>query len=207
MVFAYGHVTPEFGGWDADRREPGRQYIKLDGIWAFRYDSENVGQRDGWFGSGVDDSDWDSVSVPSPWDLLDNDGWDTYDPADFGKGGSLKNGYAWYRTSVAVPSNWQGMFSRLNFLGVFYSADIWVDGTWVGKHEGGHTSFAIPMAEVLRPGRDAVLAIRVYRRPATPPTTEPVRWSRTSTRSRAAGPTTGPTLASPDRSGSRPFPP
>lgn len=162
VVYAYGEVMPAFDGWST--REPTRSYVSLDRRWKFAYDTDNVGETAGWFRPGFDDSGWDDIQVPSAWDLKDNDGWDGYDGADFGKGGSLVDGYAWYRTKVSIPAGWNGRHVRLAFLGAFYSANVWVNGQWLGKHEGGHTPFALPVGgDVLRPGRTATIAVRVYR--------------------------------------------
>lgn len=164
VVFAYGEVLPAFDGWDGVKQQPTRDYRSLDGRWKFRYDPENVGEQNQWFRPDLDDSDWDGIDVPSAWDLKDNDGWPGYAAEDFGKGGSLKDGYAWYRTSVEIPSDWQGTHVRLAFLAAAYSADVWVNGQWVGKHEGGNTPFALPVDGLLDPGTEASIAVRVYRR-------------------------------------------
>ncbi|GAB3404032.1 glycoside hydrolase family 2 protein [Flindersiella endophytica] len=161
VVFAYGEVMPAFEGWSA--HEPTRGYVSLDRRWKFAYDTDNVGETAGWFRPGFDDSRWGGIDVPSSWDLKDNDGWAGYDGADFGKGGSLVDGYGWYRTKVTIPDGWRDRHVRLNFLGAFYSADVWVNGTWAGKHEGGHTPFALPVSDALRPGQTATIAVRVYR--------------------------------------------
>ena len=102
--------------------------------------------------------------MPSSWDLKDNDGWAGYDGDDFGQGGSLIDGDGWYRTAVTIPANWRDRHVRLAFLGAFYTADVWIDGHWLGRHEGGHTPFALPVdGTVLRPGRTATIAVRVHR--------------------------------------------
>lgn len=164
VVFSYGEVMPAFDGWDGAKQQPTRGYRSLDGQWRFHYDPDDVGERDRWFRPGFDDSDWDGIDVPSAWDLKDNAGWPGYAAEDFGKGGSLRDGYAWYRTTVDVPSNWRGKHVRLAFLAASYSADVWVNGEWVGKHEGGHSPFALPVDEYVEPGAEASIAVRVYRR-------------------------------------------
>ncbi|GAA5027552.1 glycoside hydrolase family 2 protein [Actinopolymorpha pittospori] len=162
VVFSYGEVTPAFDGWS--RHEPTRHYLSLDRPWRFRYDPADQGGTEGWQRPSLDDSGWDTIAVPSSWDLHDNDGWAGYDGADFGKGGALRDGYAWYRTTVDVPASWRDTHVRLAFLAASYSADVWVDGRWVGKHEGGNTAFALPVRDALRPGERATIAVRVYRR-------------------------------------------
>ncbi|MGH9161017.1 MAG: sugar-binding domain-containing protein, partial [Vicinamibacteraceae bacterium] len=162
VVFSYGEVTPSFDGWS--RRESTRQYVSLDRAWRFRYDPENIGLASGWNLPGMDESAWDSIAVPSAWDLHGNDGWAGYDGEDFGKGGSLVDGYAWYRTSVLIPASWQHKHVRLAFLAASYSADVWVNGRFAGKHEGGQTAFALPVSAQLSSAEEATIAVRVYRR-------------------------------------------
>ena len=42
-----------------------------------------------------------------------------------------------------------------------YVADVWLNGSWLGYHEGGSTPFALAAGEALQPGGDNVLAVRV----------------------------------------------
>jgi len=164
VVFQYGRVVPAFDGWD--RREPTRGYRMLDGRWHFRFDPEDRGLRDGWALPGFDTTDWDTIDVPSSWDLHDTPGFGGYDGTHFGEGTAFQDGYAWYRTTATIPGSWRGRQVRLTFLAVNYRADVWVNGRFVGAHEGGHTPFAIPVGEVVAPGQRAVIAVRVHRRPS-----------------------------------------
>lgn len=162
VVFSYGTVLPSLDGWAT--HEPTRDYLGLDGRWKFAYDRDGTGEAAGWQRPGFDDDGWGTIAVPSSWDLRDNDGWDGYDGADFGKGGSLIDGYGWYRTRVEIPAGWRGRHVRLAFLGAFYRADAWVNGSRLGTHEGGHTPFALPVdGAALRPGRTATIVVRVHR--------------------------------------------
>jgi beta-glucuronidase len=162
VVFQYGQVVPAFDGWD--RREPTRGYHVLDGRWRFRFDPEDQGLGAGWERPDVDTRDWDTIQVPSSWDLLDTPDFGGYDGTRFGEGTAFQDGYAWYRTTATIPGSWRGRQVRLNFLAVNYRADVWVNGTFVGAHEGGNTPFALPVGEVVQPGQKAVFAVRVHRR-------------------------------------------
>ncbi len=42
------------------------------------------------------------------------------------------------RTAVDIPGSWRSRHVRLAFLAVGYSAEVWLDGTYLGKHEGRH---------------------------------------------------------------------
>ena len=68
---------------------------------------------------------------------------------------------AWYRHSFAVPRSWDGDAAMIKFGSVNYVADVWLNGTWLGYHEGGSTPFAFEAGDALRPGEENVLAVRV----------------------------------------------
>jgi beta-glucuronidase len=162
VVFQYGAVLPSFDGWRT--REPTREYLSLDGRWRFRFDPEDTGLDEGWQHPDADDSAWDAIDVPGTWDLLHTPGFGSMDGTDFGKGTAFTDGYAWYRTGVEVPASWRGRHVRLNFLAVGYSAEVWLDGAYLGKHEGANSPFSLPVTSALRPGTRHTVAVRVFRR-------------------------------------------
>ena len=162
VVFSYGAVLPSFDGWRT--REPERDYVDLDGQWRFASDPEVIGLDRGWNNSRFDDSEWQSIAVPSAWDLLDTPAFGSLDGSHFGEGTAFLDGYAWYRREVKLPSGWTERHLRLNFLAVGYSADVWLDGVHLGKHEGANTPFSLPITGSIRLGRLHTLAIRAFRR-------------------------------------------
>jgi beta-galactosidase len=93
-----------------------------------------------------DDSAWDSIQVPGT----------TNPPPDGEEGG------AWYRHAFAVPRSWGGEAAMVKFGSANYVADVWLNGTWLGYHEGGATPFAFEAGAALRPGQENVLAVRVH---------------------------------------------
>ncbi len=95
--------------------------------------------------AGYDDRSWASVDVPGSFDP----------PPDRAGGG------AWYRRSFAIPAAWAGSAITLKFDAVNYVADVWLDGHWLGYHEGGATPFALPIERIARAGATHVLALRV----------------------------------------------
>jgi beta-glucuronidase len=163
VVFQYGQPVPSFGV-RADV-PGGRDYLDLDGDWRFAFDPADSGTGDGWAGPDFDDSGWQAVEVPLPWDLYDTAGFGGYDGSGYGTGSAFRDGAAWYRTRFRVPGGWSGRFVKLCFLGVNYGARVYVNGTLVGEHEGGHTPFAVDASAAVGPGAANVLAVRVYRRP------------------------------------------
>ncbi|GGU15381.1 glycoside hydrolase family 2 protein [Streptomyces coeruleorubidus] len=175
VVFQYGAVLPAFDGWRT--REPTREYLSLDRKWRFRFDPGRHGLGEGWQSPDLDDRAWDLIDVPSAWDLLDTPGFGS-ETTPFGQGTAFADGYAWYRTVVDVPGSWRARHVRLAFLAAGYSAEVWLDGVHLGKHEGANSPFALPVAGALRPGTRQTIAVRVFRRASytdyTAPAPQPV---------------------------------
>ncbi|MGH2446163.1 MAG: sugar-binding domain-containing protein [Candidatus Limnocylindria bacterium] len=93
-----------------------------------------------------DDGAWTSTVVPG-----------TMNPPPDGKEGG-----AWYRRTFDVPAEWAGRAVTVRFGSANYVADVWLNGTWLGYHEGGHTPFAFDLGTTLQPGAENVLAVRVH---------------------------------------------
>ena len=93
-----------------------------------------------------DDADWEPVIVPGT----------VNEPPNGEEGG------AWYRRRFEVPGDWAGRFVTIRFGSANYVADVWLNGTWLGYHEGGSTPFALMAGEALRTGAENVLAVRVH---------------------------------------------
>jgi hypothetical protein len=161
FVFQYGAVLPAFDGWRT--HESTREYLSLDKRWRFPFDPGNKGLGEGWQSPRFDDTAWGRVDVPSAWDLLDTPGFGS-ETTPFGKGTAFADGYAWYRTVVDVPGSWRARHVRIAFLAAGYSAEVWLDGVHLGKHEGANSPFALPVAGALRPGTRQTVAVRVFRR-------------------------------------------
>jgi hypothetical protein len=68
----------------------------------------------------------------------------------------------WYRRTFVVPSDFRGATLLLHFGAVDYAAQVFVDGQYVGGHEGGHTPFALDITAVVAsaPGAPHVIVLR-----------------------------------------------
>src|SRR5579872_6511428 len=163
VLFQYGQPVPSF---DVRAEVPGeRDYLDLDGRWRFAFDPGDAGIGDGWMLAGFDDGRWQVVEVPLPWDLYDTAGFGSYDGSSYGTGTAFRDRYAWYRVAFQAPGAWAGRFVKICFLAVNYAASVYVNGTLMAEHEGGHTPFAVDASAAIRPGAGNLLAVRVYRRP------------------------------------------
>lgn len=162
VLYQYGEPVPSFDTWTLE--EDSRKYLSLDGRWKFAMDPNKQGMNEKWFEKEYDDTNWQQEKVPGSWDLYDTPGFGTYDGSNFGEGTAFYDGDAWFRTHFSPDASWKNQFVKLNFLGVNYRAWVYVNGHFVGEHEGGNTPFALNVSEHLEPGKDNVVAVRVNRR-------------------------------------------
>jgi beta-glucuronidase len=72
-----------------------------------------------------------------------------------------QTGSGWYRRTFTVPPDWSGFGFTLAFGAVNYVADVWLNGFYLGYHEGGSTPFAFDASRAVRPGEVNLLAMRV----------------------------------------------
>jgi beta-galactosidase/beta-glucuronidase len=123
--------------------------IPLGGEWRFSVDSDQVGEDEGWADPGFDDSAWMKVTVPHTWGVME-------EHADY-------EGIAWYRRSLALPEAHDAHL-RLRFDAVFYLARVWLNGEYLGEHEGGYTPFEFDVTAASKPGTENIVAVRVDNR-------------------------------------------
>jgi beta-glucuronidase len=153
VAFQSGLPVPTF---DAQPR----LRLNLDGAWKF--DSEQLDsdvsltdrrsslgtiQRDlGLRASAAfDDSSWPDAAVPG-----------TFDPPP---ASTVTGGY--YRMGFDAGPEWAGQYATLKFGAVRYLADVWLNGTYLGYHEGGDTPFALDASKALIAGGRNTLVVRV----------------------------------------------
>ena len=106
-------------------------------------------EANGRFQPDFDDSAWDEKELPG----VEN----TMTPT----GPEKVEGGIWYRRDFTVPAEWEGQRVTFNALAINYVADVWVNGIWLGYHEGGYTPFALDAAPVLNYGGENSIAIRI----------------------------------------------
>lgn len=62
----------------------------------------------------------------------------------------------WYYREFDVPSNWKGKEILLNFGGVDWKADVWINDIKVGSHTGGYTPFSFNITQALRKSGNSI---------------------------------------------------
>jgi len=111
-----------------------RELFNLSGFWEIRFDPENAGGARGWeagFPGGR------PIAVPASWN------------EQFAE---LRDylGAAWYQTRFELPGKIESHKNFLRFGSVNYLADVWLNGVWLGRHEGGHLPFEFEVTHLLR---------------------------------------------------------
>ncbi len=67
----------------------------------------------------------------------------------------------WYRSSFSLADSLKQKFVKLNFYAVNYVADVWLNGKYLGWHEGGYTPFSFDVSSAIRFDSANVLVVRV----------------------------------------------
>lgn len=69
--------------------------------------------------------------------------------------------HLWYQRMINIPAEWEGKKILLNFGGVYYESEIFVDGKFVDRHFGGSSSFTVDLTEFVHPGQEHSLVVYV----------------------------------------------
>ncbi|MDQ0643510.1 beta-galactosidase/beta-glucuronidase [Microbacterium murale] len=120
----------------------------LTGPWGFASDADDRGRAAGWHQDAAPFTR--TIAVPYPPEsrlsgIHDSDCPDV----------------VWYRREVMLDRTpAQGERLVLHFGAVDYRASVWVNGLFVGDHEGGHTPFAFDVTEALVPEGTQTIVVR-----------------------------------------------
>jgi beta-mannosidase len=71
----------------------------------------------------------------------------------------------WYRTRFQVPAAYTGRKVWLNFDGINYAAEVWLNGRRLGMVRGAFIRGLFDVTAFVSPGREATLAVRVSPQP------------------------------------------
>lgn len=95
------------------------------------------------------------VAVPSNWAVLGFE-----EPVYRGFAGD-KASEGLYIRHFKAPESMTDKRLLLKFGGVWASAEVWLNGHRLGRHDSGYTSFAFDITDELKAGADNILAVRV----------------------------------------------
>jgi len=153
-LFAPDSLRASLAGQDA-RHNPGEARnrtgsnsstlaLPLDGEWSIATDASNVGREQKWFLAPRAEAK--STPVPS----IIQEAFPAY------------HGVVWYWRTFEPPANpyAHGRY-LLRFNAVDYLADVWLNGSHLGTHEGGETPFVFDATSAIRTGAGNNLSVRV----------------------------------------------
>jgi beta-galactosidase/beta-glucuronidase len=119
--------------------------MNLNGRWGFRVDDENTGLEEQWFNAHEM-----PLAIMVPFAM---------ESPMSGIGDCSFHRCVWYLKRFVVPDAWRGQRILINFGAVDYRATVWINGTVVTSHEGGHTPFGCEITGQLRQ-RENVVVVR-----------------------------------------------
>lgn len=121
------------------------QWQNLNGVWGFRFDRHDDGKQHGWEQKDVL---YDiPIMVPFPWGSELSG---VKDEADIG----------WYRREVTVDPDWEGERIFLTIGASDWETEVWLDGEYLGKHQGGYVPFSFELTEYVKFGESQDLVVR-----------------------------------------------
>jgi hypothetical protein len=120
--------------------------LDLGGEWQFRLDPDNRGKAEGWF---LALTGTEPIRVSCPWEYWHPE----YD------------GVGWYQKKIVAPGSWRDRQALVRFEAVTYYCECWLNGVYLGSHEGGFMPFEFDISAIAQLGEENVLTVRVINPP------------------------------------------
>jgi beta-galactosidase len=146
--------------------------LSLDGEWRFRLGAGLHDTTEGFEDPAFDTAGWDTLAVPSMWQMHDLDG-----AAPYGKPQYTNTHYPFpvdpprvpdanptgeYRRTFTLPAEWPGTGQTLlRFEGVDSAFAVWLNGVLLGDGKGSRLPTEFDATAHLKPGENTV-AVRVH---------------------------------------------
>lgn len=119
--------------------------MTLNGEWKFKAPAEISWGAYNNIKSGFSTSSWDSLQVPGNWEVENN-------YANF-------VGEAAYSKTFELPQSFKSGELFINFDAVYYQAKVFLNGNYLGKHEGGYTPFQFCISDMVKKDKPNVLVV------------------------------------------------
>ncbi|WP_146399432.1 glycoside hydrolase family 2 TIM barrel-domain containing protein [Planctomycetes bacterium CA13] len=140
--------------------------ISLNGDWKFRFVADSNDRPVDFFQADFDASDWDSLAVPSSWEVKGY-GTPIYTNATYPFAADppridRTNPVGSYRRDFDIPATWQDMRVVLHFGGVSSAFYVWVNGELAGYSQGSRLPAEFDVSDLVKEGPNQ-LAVQVFR--------------------------------------------
>ncbi len=122
-----------------------RKVTSLNGSWRYRKDEKGTGVAGQFHQPSTDISGWRTMDIPANWYLTEVGAY---------------HGVIWFARDFEVRDDPDGREHDLVFHGVDYTADVWLNGKHLGRHEGYFAPFALSTLGSLKRGANR-LVVRV----------------------------------------------
>ena len=124
------------------KTEEVRASIDLGGNWLYRLDPEAEGEKERYFDGDCDRSTWQTMAVPNNWYLTEVGDYD---------------GVVWFQRTFELPKGFADRCVSLRFRAVDYIARVWLNGLYLGSHEGYFDPFEFDVTGVLHTGSNCLV--------------------------------------------------
>ena len=124
-------------------------WLNLNGTWQFEIDRSDTGRERGLLDRALEDE----ITVPFAPET---------EASGIGDRDFLEA--VWYRRTVTIPADWDGLRPILRFEAVDQDATVWADGVEVARHRGGFTPFAADLSQVPGVGAGSEVSVVVRAR-------------------------------------------
>lgn len=131
-----------------------RAVLNLSSGWKFRKGDAEAAE------TALDDSDWETVSVPHSWNRIGIYEAAAGVPGMAGRTIDKYMGPAWYRRTFNAAAPAKGRRIWLEFDAASRTAQVWLNGKLLGSHRGSFARFRLDATDALKAGAN-LLAVRV----------------------------------------------
>lgn len=125
--------------------------------YGFQPDGTRVEEPAGLEEPGLDDSDWQQLTLPHDWAISG-----PFRIELAGETGKLPyKAIGWYRKHFTPDANDEGKRFYIDFDGAMAYAKVWLNGNYVGEWPYGYNSFRLDLTPYLKFGQDNLLAVQL----------------------------------------------
>jgi Beta-galactosidase/beta-glucuronidase len=122
------------------------QWVDLNGEWNFAFDDANTGE------ASLPEAFTGDLKINVPF---------TYETEASGIGDESHHPYVWYNRTLDIPAEAEGSRVLLHFQAVDYVAKVWINGTYVGTHQGGYAAFSFDITPYIAISGENQLTVKV----------------------------------------------